>query len=52
MRKDLVVVDGTKTLLPVQIASAGDRAARRFVEFFTANYPQCEYEGILCPGGR
>jgi site-specific recombinase XerD len=37
MRKDLVVVDGTDTLLPVQIVSAGDRAARRFVEFFTAN---------------
>jgi site-specific recombinase XerD len=37
MRKDLIVVDRTDTLLPVQIAAAGDRAARRFVEFFTAN---------------
>jgi integrase/recombinase XerD len=37
MRKDLINVDRAETLLPEQIASAGDRAARRFVEFFTAN---------------
>jgi site-specific recombinase XerD len=37
MGKDLVVAGDTTTILPVQIASAGDRAARRFLEFFTAN---------------
>jgi site-specific recombinase XerD len=37
MGKDLIVVDRTDSLLPVQIAAAGDRAARRFLEFFTAN---------------
>jgi site-specific recombinase XerD len=37
MRKDLIVVDETDAFLPVQIVAAGDHAARRFVEFFTAN---------------
>jgi site-specific recombinase XerD len=37
MGKDLIVVDVTDTLLPVQVRSAGSRATRRFLEFFTAN---------------
>jgi site-specific recombinase XerD len=37
MGKDLIVVDGTDTLLPVQVRTAGKKAARRFLEFFTAN---------------
>jgi integrase/recombinase XerD len=37
MGSELVIVDGSDTLLPVQIAAAGGQAARRFIEFFTAN---------------
>jgi integrase/recombinase XerD len=37
MGTELLIVDGSDTLLPVQIAAAGDQAARRFIEFFTAN---------------
>ncbi|MBV9480906.1 MAG: site-specific integrase, partial [Acidobacteria bacterium] len=37
METALVVVGGTDTVLPVSIAAAGDQAARRFIEFFTAN---------------
>jgi site-specific recombinase XerD len=32
-----LVVPETGTLIPLQVAAAGDSAARRFVEFFTAN---------------
>ena len=36
MSNDLIVT-GTDTLIPVQVAAAGEHAAIRFVEFFTAN---------------
>lgn len=32
-----LLVTGNAGLIPVQIATAGDTAAKRFVEFFTAN---------------
>ncbi|HEY2527554.1 MAG TPA: site-specific integrase [Xanthobacteraceae bacterium] len=32
-----MIVTGTDTLIPVQVAAAGEQAAIRFVEFFTAN---------------
>jgi hypothetical protein len=37
MGKDLIVVDRTDALLPVQVRTAGKKASRRFLEFFTAN---------------
>jgi hypothetical protein len=37
MGNELLIIDRSYTLLPVQIAAAGDQAARRFIEFFTAN---------------
>jgi site-specific recombinase XerD len=37
MENELIVVNGTDTLVPLQIAAAGDQAIRRFIEFFTAN---------------
>jgi len=37
METALVVVSGSDTVLPAPIAAAGDQAARRFIEFFTAN---------------
>jgi len=37
MENALVVVTGSDTVLPAPIAAAGDQAARRFIEFFTAN---------------
>jgi site-specific recombinase XerD len=37
MRNLPLAVDGTGALLPVQIAAAGRKATRRFLEFFTAN---------------
>jgi site-specific recombinase XerD len=32
-----LVITGTETLIPVQVAAAGEQAAIRFIEFFTAN---------------
>ena len=37
MENALVVIGGSDAILPVPIAAAGDQAARRFIEFFTAN---------------
>ena len=32
-----LVIAGSQTLIPVQVAAAGEEAAIRFIEFFTAN---------------
>ena len=32
-----IVVPETGALIPLQVAAAGETAARRFIEFFTAN---------------
>ena len=32
-----LVITGSQSLIPVQVAAAGEDAARRFIEFFTAN---------------
>ena len=32
-----LIIANTETLIPVQVAAAGDKAAIRFIEFFTAN---------------
>ena len=37
MGNELISVNGSGALLPVQITAAGDQAVRRFIEFFTAN---------------
>src|SRR3954454_7191467 len=37
MGNDLVLVSGIDTLVPAQVAAAGKGAAKRFIEFFTAN---------------
>jgi hypothetical protein len=37
MGNDLVTVPGVDGLIPAQVAAAGGHAARRFIEFFTAN---------------
>ncbi len=34
---DEIVIPGSQTLVPAPIAQAGEQAARRFIEFFTAN---------------
>ena len=37
MANNLSVISATDALLPVQVVAGGDKAARRFIEFFTAN---------------
>src|SRR3712207_5743934 len=40
MGNELIILTGDaegRAIVPVQVASAGDQAARRFIEFFTAN---------------
>src|SRR4051812_19653243 len=32
-----LIIAGTDALIPVQVAAAGEQAAIRFIEFFTAN---------------
>ena len=32
-----LIISGSETLIPAQIAEAGEEAAKRFIEFFTAN---------------
>jgi len=32
-----LIISGTDALVPVQVAAAGEEAAKRFIEFFTAN---------------
>ena len=32
-----LVITGSQSLIPVQVAAAGEQAAIRFIEFFTAN---------------
>jgi hypothetical protein len=38
--------------LPVLIAEAGNRAAWRFLEFFTVNIRKCQHAGGIRPRGR
>jgi site-specific recombinase XerD len=45
MGNDLIKVIGTDTVVPVQIAAAGEHAAVRFIEFFTANIRNANTRG-------
>ncbi|MGH6852038.1 MAG: hypothetical protein ACREDJ_02340 [Methylocella sp.] len=36
---ELIILTPSELAVPPLVASAGERAARRFVEFFTANIP-------------
>ena len=46
-----LIISGTGALVPVQIAEAGEEAAKRFVEFFTAEFlgKPPPYSGIMPP---